>query len=77
MGLSKGERFDREDVFIDYDFENVMFRWDHLTHKIYRKFYSGVENPQPISHENRLFNDAFLYGDEITREEYLKGKHAS
>lgn len=74
MGINKGENFSRKNIYIDYPFEEVMFFWDHASHKIYRKFYGEREHSQPINHDNRLYNDALLYGDEITEEIYLKGK---
>lgn len=74
MPLNKGERFAREDIFIDYPMEEVMFRWDHVLKKIYVRFYGTQERDEPVPHDNRLFNDALLGGDEITREEYENGK---
>lgn len=74
MGISKGERFNFEDIYVDYPFENVMFRWDFSERIIYRKFYGEKEHSGSIPHHNRLYNDALLFGDEITREEYMKGK---
>jgi hypothetical protein len=76
MGVSKGERFAKEDIFVDYDFEQVMFRWDHLKKLNYRKFYGRTEHLEPVPQANRLLNDAFLFGDEITKDEYLRGKNA-
>jgi hypothetical protein len=73
MGVDKGERFGREDIYVDYPFEDVMFRWDRLAGQIYRKFYGKAETG-PIPHDNRLYNDALLYGDEISRDVYLAGK---
>ncbi|MEW6674321.1 MAG: hypothetical protein AB1427_21715 [Thermodesulfobacteriota bacterium] len=77
MGIAKGEAFTIRDVFIDYDFEDVMFRWDHVNRRIYRKFYGKAEDPELISHDNELFNKALRFGDEITFEQYRKGKHGS
>ncbi|MCW8901492.1 MAG: hypothetical protein OQK95_12540 [Gammaproteobacteria bacterium] len=74
MGISKGEKFAKQDVYVDYAFEDVMFRWDHKRSKIFVKFYGELENKELVPHDNRLFNDALLYGEEITREQYLKGK---
>lgn len=75
MGIEKGERFDQQDIYVDYDFENVMFRWDCMEKKIYRKFYGKQESSEPVPHDNRLFNDALLYGSEISLTEYRRGKH--
>jgi hypothetical protein len=74
MGIGKGEHFTYQDIYVDYDFEEVMFRWDHIGKKIYLKFYGGNEHPDPVPHDNRLFNDALLYGEQITQEEYMKGR---
>ncbi|MBA5607389.1 hypothetical protein H3H36_18695 [Duganella sp. FT3S] len=74
MPIDKGERFTREDIFVDYFIEEVMFRWDHVTKKIYVRFYGKDESLHPVPYDNRLFNDALLGGDEISREEYGRGK---
>jgi hypothetical protein len=77
MGVSKGERFASENIFVDYDFEEVMFRWNFSEKTFYRKFHGKVEHPIPIPQANRLLNDAFRFGDEITETDYLKGKDAA
>jgi len=74
MGIQKGKTFEVRDVFVDYDFEEVMFRWDHANQLIYRKFYGKLEDPDPIAHHSKLFNDSLLFGDEISSEQYLEGK---
>ena len=74
MPISKGELFSKQDVYINYDFEEVMYRWDHKSQLIYVKFYGEKESSNLIPHNNRLFNDALLYGEQITKEEYEKGK---
>jgi len=74
MSISKGEKFAKQDVYVDYAFEDVMFRWDHKRSEIFVKFYGEPENKELVPHDNRLFNDALLYGEEITQEQYLKGK---
>lgn len=76
MGINKGERFNREDVFVDYPYETVMFRWDFKEKKIYRKFYGEAESIESVPHENKLFNESLRFGDEITATEYLRGKDA-
>ena len=77
MPINKGERFDRENIYIDYQFEQVMFRWDFLERKRYKKFYGESEGNKFIPCDNRLYNEALLYGDEITLEEYFKGKSSA
>jgi hypothetical protein len=74
MGIRKGSAaFKERDVYICYPFEAVMYRWDHSSRTIYVKFYGRDESPNPVPSDNRLFNDALLYGDEITSEEYRRG----
>jgi len=74
MPIEKGERFSTDNVYVDYEFEQVMFRWDCHSKKVYRKFYGEQEGACTIEHSNRLFNDALLYGNEITELEYKRGK---
>lgn len=77
MGVSKGEQFAQRDIYVDYPFEGVMFRWDHVARKIFVRFYGKNEHAEAVPHDQRLFNDALLYGDEITAEQYEKGKERS
>jgi hypothetical protein len=49
------------------------FRWDHVGRKVFRKFYGQDESSEEIPSDNRLYNDALQFGDEITREEYARG----
>lgn len=74
MGIDKGKIFAERDIYINYPFEEVMFRWDHIEQKVYVRFYGEAENRNPIPHDNRLFNDALLSGSEISREEYERGQ---
>ncbi|WP_231662983.1 hypothetical protein [Ralstonia solanacearum] len=59
-----------------YPFEEVMFRWDHVEKKAYRKFYRERESGL-IPHDNNLYNETLRSGDEITREAYTTGKPGS
>ncbi|WP_434777396.1 hypothetical protein [Neisseria sp. Ec49-e6-T10] len=74
MGIEKGQRFNEEDIYIDYPFEEVMFRWDHSIKKVFHKFYGKDEIEQPIEQSNKLLNEALLFGDEISEEQYFQGK---
>lgn len=74
MPVSKGELFRKQDIYIDHDFEEVMYKWNHKLKLIYVKFYGKEESPKPIHHDNKLFNDAILYGEQIIKEAYEKGK---
>ena len=73
MSINKGIDFKDRDVFVDYPFDEVMFRWDHAARAVYVKFYGGEESAEPVEVANRLFNDALLFGDEITAPEYERG----
>jgi hypothetical protein len=68
------KKFELQDIFVDYPFEKVMFRWDHFARKVYRKFYSELEFHSEIDATNNLFNQALKYGLEISQNDYLKGK---
>ena len=74
MGISKGAVFRERDVYVDYPFESVMFRWDKELKLIFRKFYQEPEEVIPIPDDNRLYNEALNFGDEISLDEYLAGK---
>jgi len=74
MAIKTGQYLNLKDVYIDYTFEEVMFRREHVEGEIYRKFYGENEYTVPITCGNRLFSDALLSGTEISREEYLIGK---
>jgi hypothetical protein len=74
MPIKDWSIFETGDVYIDYDFEGVMYRWDHKLKLIYVKFYGKEESDRIVPHDNRLYNDALLYGEQITKEEYEKGK---
>jgi hypothetical protein len=72
MGISK-EQFRGRDIFIDYDFEDVMFRYEAGTRRFFRKFY-GDPKEDEVPYDNRLLNDAMLGGDEIDAKTYYTGK---
>lgn len=61
------------DAYVGDDFEEVMFRWDSKKEKIYRKLY-GHDFETEVPHDNKLLNDVVLTGEEITKEQYAKGK---
>lgn len=71
-GMSKAQLTHERDVYIEYDYEQVMFRWDAACQKIYRKFYGKDEYPIPIQHSNTLFHDALSFGSEITKDRYFQ-----
>jgi hypothetical protein len=74
MATPKGERFANEDIFVDYPYEEVTYRWDHHSKQVYVCFYGDEESIQPVPHDNRLFNEALRFGEEITRLDYDRGR---
>ena len=72
MGIPK-EQFRSRDIFIDYDFEDVMFRYECSTRHFFRRFY-GESDEYEVPHDNRLLNDAIQFGDETDETTYRKGK---
>ena len=74
MEISCNVNFLTQDIFVDYKLEKVMFRWDHSEKKVYRKFYSEQEYKSDIPVTNDLYNQSLLYGEAITKDDYLKGK---
>ncbi|MNF41444.1 hypothetical protein D3C76_618170 [compost metagenome] len=74
MAIEKGERFVNEDIFVDYPYEEVTYRWDHLSKQAFVRFYGNEESSQPVPHDNRLFNEALRFGEEITRQDYNRGR---
>lgn len=73
MGIKDLSVFASRDVFLGYDFEEVTYRWDHRTKTVFVKFYGAAQSDRPVPPDNRLYNDAILYGREISKEEYEKG----
>ncbi len=73
MAISIGITFDQKDVFIDYPLKAVMYRWYQLSKTIYVRFYGECESQKLVLHDNRLYNDALLYGNEIDLETYEAG----
>jgi len=74
MAIKTGEYLNTKEIYIDYPFEEVMFRRNNKNGSVYRKFYGEKESAEPIPHNNKLYNDALLSGNEITHDEYKKGK---
>lgn len=64
------EAFCQGDVYLDYPFENVKFRYENKTGKVYRRFYKQAE--EEVSYSSNLFRDAMSAGKQITCEEYFR-----
>ncbi len=60
------------DLYIEYLFEDVLFRWEKESRRVFCKFYSDTrEHERP--HDNKLFCDARLSGVLTTAERYFSG----
>ncbi len=64
-----------QDVYIDYPFEDAMFRYEYQTRKVFRKFYGEAE--VEVDHTSKLFHEAISGGQLITAEQYARGKPAN
>ena len=58
------------DVYIDYPYEDVKFRLDKATKKLYQRWYGGTE--MEIPHSSELFHEGISSGKQITREDYFR-----
>lgn len=74
MGINPDVFHKNDDVFIDYDFEEVVFRRAAATGRIFRKFYGADEEITPIDRTNRLFDDALNLGEQIDCATYSRGR---
>ena len=73
MTIGKGHHLRLRDYYIDYPIEEVTFRWDHRARVAYRRFYGDVRASK-VPHDDRLWNDALLYGEEIGEATFRVGK---
>ncbi len=62
--------FLKGDVYIDYPYEDVKFRYENATNKVYRRWYGEPEMEIPMSSD--LYNEAHSGGWQISREEYFR-----
>jgi hypothetical protein len=62
------------DVYLDYPFEQAMFRYERQTGRVFRRFYGEAE--VEIEHTSNLFHEAISAGEQITAERYAQGKSA-
>jgi len=58
------------DVYLDYPYEEVKFRREHKTGKVFQRWYGQPE--QEIEPSNELYNESHSGGWAITREEYFR-----
>lgn len=64
------EVFLKGDVYIDYPFEDVKFRYEKQTGKVYCRFYGRTENE--VEPSSNLYHEAISTGKQIARDEYFR-----
>ena len=74
MGISKFALCEGNDLFVDCQLEEVMFRWDAKAGQIFRKFYGADDETLLADHTNQLFNEVLRFGDEVDAETYAHGR---
>jgi hypothetical protein len=60
-------------VYIDVPYEEVMFRYENDTGKVFRKFYGGAREDE-IGRESKLYSEAIIAGTQTTLDEYRRGR---
>ena len=75
MGVSH-DAFVAGDVYIDFPYEEAMFRFEKSTGKIYRRFY-GRPSEDELDSSSKLFADACIAGTQVTPEVYRAGRAAA
>jgi hypothetical protein len=63
------DAFQAGDVYIDFPYEDVKFRFEKRTRKVYGRFYGKPEHE--IDPKSVLYHEAISAGTLITREEYF------
>lgn len=64
------ELFQLGDVYLDYPFEEMKFRFEKQTRRVFVRLYGKAE--VEIPHSDAHYKDAVSAGTVITREEYLR-----
>ena len=67
--MGKLELFRKGDIYMDYPFEDMKFRFDKASNKVFVRFYGKPE--VEIDQSNEHFNEAISAGKVITKEQYL------
>jgi len=68
MGIPNSA-FRSGNVYIEYAFEDVLFRYDNKSDKVFRKFFDQAKEHE-IEHDSRLFAEACSAGVRTTAERY-------
>lgn len=62
--------FRKGDVYIDYPFEDVKYRYEKRTGKVYCRFYGNAEHE--VEPSSKLYHEAISTGTLITRDDYFR-----
>lgn len=66
------EELIKRKLFLDYPYEQAMARTEP-SGKYFIKFY-GWDDEKEVEGDDTMLNEVLIYGEEITREEYGKGR---
>ncbi|RYY37673.1 MAG: hypothetical protein EOP59_13660 [Sphingomonadales bacterium] len=69
QGVPQAAFREERDVYMIYSFEDVAFRWEQATGRVFRRF-RGTGRESETDRMNRLFGDAQMGGRLATKEEY-------
>ena len=72
--MVKLELFGKGDVYIDYPFEDMKFRFEKASNKVFVRCYGKRE--VEIDRGNAHFNEAIQSGNVISPEQYLSDEAA-
>jgi hypothetical protein len=64
------DAFQAGDVYIDFPYEDVKFRFEKKTGKVFGRFYGHEE--KEIEPSSKLYHEAISAGNLITKEEYYR-----
>ncbi len=68
--MIKMDAFQAGDVYLDYPSEDVKFRYEKESNKVFRRFYGQPE--KEILPSSELYNEAISAGTQITKEKYYE-----
>jgi hypothetical protein len=72
MGIPMSS-FRAGNVYIDFPYEEVLFRFEKATGKVFRKFY-GEPTEEEVAPDSNLYAEACIAGKETTLDEYRRGR---
>jgi len=69
------ELFRLGDVYLDYPYEGMKFRFDKAAGRVFVRYYGQPE--VEIAQSNAHFNEAISAGTVITRDQYLSDESSA